>query len=54
VADDQMSEITFQLNGSQTTVPVTSPTQTLLDFLRIDKGLCGTKDATKAIAVLAR
>lgn len=39
-----MSEITFQLNGSQTTVPVTSPTQTLLDFLRIDKGLCGTKE----------
>jgi len=39
-----MSEITFQLNGSQTTVAVTSPTQTLLDFLRLDKGLCGTKE----------
>ncbi|MGB8813667.1 MAG: 2Fe-2S iron-sulfur cluster-binding protein, partial [Paracoccaceae bacterium] len=39
-----MSEIAFLLNGTRVCVDGANPTQTLLDFLRIDRGLCGTKE----------
>jgi xanthine dehydrogenase small subunit len=35
--------VTFLLNGETVRV-ATEPTQTLLDWLRIDRGLCGTKE----------
>ncbi|MBT9246997.1 xanthine dehydrogenase small subunit [Gemmobacter fulvus] len=39
-----MSEIAFLLNGTPVRVQGGSPTRTLLDFLREDQGLCGTKE----------
>jgi xanthine dehydrogenase small subunit len=39
-----MADIAFLLNGTQVTVTGASPTRTLLDWLRIDRGLCGTKE----------
>ena len=39
-----MAEIAFLLNGTPVCVASESPTQTLLDWLRIDRGLCGTKE----------
>lgn len=39
-----MSEIAFLLNGTPVRVQGASPTRTLLDFLREDQGLCGTKE----------
>ena len=37
-------EITFLLNGETTRVSVSDPTVTLLDWLREDCGLTGTKE----------
>ena len=37
-------DVTFLLNGSPVTVPQTSPTTTLLDWLRDTRGLTGTKE----------
>ena len=39
-----MAEIAFLLNGTQVRVANPHPTQTLLDWLRLDRGLCGTKE----------
>ncbi len=39
-----MPEITFQLNGTPITLEVRTPTRTLLDWLREDRGLTGTKE----------
>jgi xanthine dehydrogenase small subunit len=40
-----MSEIAFHLNGTPVCLPGdTPPTRTLLDWLREDRGLCGTKE----------
>ena len=39
-----MSEIAFLLNGTPVRVVPEGPTQTLLDYLRDTKGLCGTKE----------
>ena len=39
-----MSEIAFLLNGTPVRVVPQAPTQTLLDYLRDTKGLCGTKE----------
>lgn len=39
-----MSQITFLLNGETVQVGDTSPTVTLLDWLRDERGLCGTKE----------
>jgi len=39
-----MSDIAFLVNGTPVCVEGANPTQTLLDFLRIDRGLCGTKE----------
>ncbi len=39
-----MSEIAFLLNGTPIRLAGTSPTRTLLDFLREDQGLTGTKE----------
>ncbi len=39
-----MTEVSFHLNGTPVTVPVTDPTRTLLDWLREDRGLTGTKE----------
>lgn len=39
-----MSEIAFLLNGTPIRVAGENPTRTLLDFLREDRGLCGTKE----------
>jgi xanthine dehydrogenase small subunit len=40
-----MSEIAFHLNGTPVRLPAdTPPTRTLLDWLREDRGLCGTKE----------
>jgi xanthine dehydrogenase small subunit len=39
-----MSEIAFLLNGTPVRVVPETPTQTLLDYLRDTKGLCGTKE----------
>ena len=39
-----MTEIAFLLNGTPVRVAGTQPTQTLLDWLRLDAGLCGTKE----------
>lgn len=42
-AQDRMAEITFLLNGASVTVEV-EPTVTLLDWLREERGLKGTKE----------
>ena len=39
-----MAELAFLLNGTPTRVAAGSPTLTLLDWLRLDRGLCGTKE----------
>jgi xanthine dehydrogenase small subunit len=39
-----MADIAFHLNGTQVTVTGASPTRTLLDWLREDAHLCGTKE----------
>jgi xanthine dehydrogenase small subunit len=39
-----MADIAFHLNGAQVRVTGVEPTQTLLDWLRLDRGLCGTKE----------
>ncbi len=39
-----MAEIAFLLNGTPVRVANPQPTQTLLDWLRLDRGLCGTKE----------
>lgn len=39
-----MTEVAFWLNGTQVVLKGVSPTRTLLDYLRIDRGLCGTKE----------
>lgn len=39
-----MSGIAFLLNGTPVCVTGQSPTRTLLDWLREDRGLCGTKE----------
>lgn len=39
-----MSGIAFLLNGTPVRVEGASPTRTLLDWLREDRGLCGTKE----------
>ena len=39
-----MAEIAFLLNGTPVRVADSLPTQTLLDWLRLDRGLCGTKE----------
>ena len=39
-----MREVRFRLNGTVVTVPLISPTQTLLDWLRDTRGLTGTKE----------
>jgi xanthine dehydrogenase small subunit len=39
-----MADIAFLLNGTQVVVTGASPTTTLLDWLRIERGLCGTKE----------
>ncbi|HBD90569.1 MAG TPA: xanthine dehydrogenase small subunit, partial [Gemmobacter sp.] len=39
-----MAEIAFLLNGTPVRVSDADPTRTLLDFLREDKGLTGTKE----------
>ena len=36
--------ITFHLNGEEVSLPDTEPTTTLLDWLRDDRGLTGTKE----------
>ena len=44
VAGKAMSDIAFLLNGTPVTVVAAPPTRTLLDWLREDRGLCGTKE----------
>jgi xanthine dehydrogenase small subunit len=39
-----MADIAFQLNGTQVHVSGQPPTRTLLDWLRLEPGLCGTKE----------
>jgi xanthine dehydrogenase small subunit len=39
-----MNDIAFLLNGAPVTVTGASPVQTLLDWLRESRGLCGTKE----------
>jgi xanthine dehydrogenase small subunit len=39
-----MSDIAFLLNGTPIRVSGQSPTRTLLDYLRLDQSLCGTKE----------
>ena len=39
-----MADIAFLLNGTPVRVAGQSPTRTLLDWLRLDAGLCGTKE----------
>ncbi len=39
-----MVDITFQLNGAPVRVAGEPPTRTLLDWLRLNRGLCGTKE----------
>ncbi len=39
-----MTDLAFVLNGTPVRVADTSPTRTLLDWLREDRGLCGTKE----------
>ena len=39
-----MTNIAFYLNGAQVNVADHPPTRTLLDWLRLDRGLCGTKE----------
>ena len=39
-----MADIAFYLNGAPVRVAGAAPTQTLLDWLRLDCGLCGTKE----------
>ncbi len=39
-----MSEVAFLLNGTPVRVAGVSPTRTLLDWLREERGLCGTKE----------
>lgn len=39
-----MSEIGFVLNGAPVSLSATSPTRTLLDWLRVERGLTGTKE----------
>lgn len=39
-----MAEIAFLLNGDAVRVPITDPTETLLDWLRETRGLTGTKE----------
>lgn len=39
-----MSEVAFLLNGTPVRVADQPPTRTLLDWLRINRGLCGTKE----------
>jgi xanthine dehydrogenase small subunit len=39
-----MADIAFHVNGTQVTVTGAPPTRTLLDWLREDRGLCGTKE----------
>ena len=39
-----MDEIAFLLNGTPVRVAAVSPTRTLLDWLREDRALCGTKE----------
>lgn len=39
-----MAEIAFRLNGTQVHVAGQPPTRTLLDWLRLEAGLCGTKE----------
>ena len=39
-----MREVRFRLNGAVVTVPITDPTETLLDWLREGRGLTGTKE----------
>jgi xanthine dehydrogenase small subunit len=43
-ADEIMPEIAFHLNGTPVRITGQSPTRTLLDWLREDKGLTGTKE----------
>ena len=39
-----MADIAFHLNGTQVHLAGQPPTRTLLDWLRLDAGLCGTKE----------
>lgn len=39
--------ITFRLNGEEVALTEVSPTATLLDWLREDRGLTGTKEGCK-------
>jgi xanthine dehydrogenase small subunit len=39
-----MADIAFHLNGTQVHVAGQPPTRTLLDWLRLEPGLCGTKE----------
>ncbi len=39
-----MADIAFHLNGAPVRLMGAAPTQTLLDWLRLDRGLCGTKE----------
>ncbi len=39
-----MTDVAFLLNGTPIRLGATPPTRTLLDFLREDQGLCGTKE----------
>lgn len=39
-----MTEVAFLLNGTQVVLKGVSPTRTLLDYLRIDRAMCGTKE----------
>ncbi len=39
-----MADIAFHLNGAAVHVAGALPTQTLLDWLRLERGLCGTKE----------
>ncbi|MFN3605817.1 MAG: 2Fe-2S iron-sulfur cluster-binding protein, partial [Cypionkella sp.] len=39
-----MTEVTFLLNGTQVVLKGVPPTRTVLDYLREDIGLCGTKE----------
>lgn len=43
-ADIRMTEIAFLLNGTPVRLTGIAPTRTLLDWLRLDRGLCGTKE----------
>ncbi len=39
-----MAEIAFLLNGTPVNLTAAAPTRTLLDYLRDERGLCGTKE----------